>query len=108
MLIWLHLGTPSVTMNIIQIGLMATRPHWMPGIYIIYLNNYITLLGAVFPLVWVARKNCAAILDAEPAPDSLHEEDATPMDKSSHTSADDTLSCHTHDVTDGDSRSTMR
>ncbi|VDC00759.1 unnamed protein product [Peniophora sp. CBMAI 1063] len=98
-----------VTMNIVQIGLMAAKPHWMRGIYIIYINNYITILGTVFATVWVSRQKWAerSILDS-PLDSSLPPTGDARSEKSMHAS-DDTLACAgPRACTDGDRWSATR
>ncbi|KAI0051147.1 hypothetical protein FA95DRAFT_391860 [Auriscalpium vulgare] len=46
-----------VAMNIIQITLMLTMPHFINGIYIIFANNFVTILGVVFATVWTSQQN---------------------------------------------------
>lgn len=76
-------------MNIAQIALMAARPHWMQGIYIIYINNYVTILGMVFATVWTSRHNWAMRLDSPPDSSMPPTTDAR-SDKSVDVSLNDT------------------
>ncbi|KAI0061679.1 hypothetical protein BV25DRAFT_1805383 [Artomyces pyxidatus] len=46
-----------VAMNIAQIALMITMPHFTHGIYIIFANNFVTILGVVFATVWTSQQN---------------------------------------------------
>ncbi|KZV70210.1 hypothetical protein PENSPDRAFT_685717 [Peniophora sp. CONT] len=99
-----------VTMNIIQIGLMAAQPHWMEGIYIIYINNYVTILGTVFATVWTSRHNWATrtILDSPPDSSLPPAAEDVHTDKSVNGSSDDTLPCEEREASDGDRWSATR
>lgn len=46
----------------------------MDGIYIIYTNNFVTILGVVFATVWTSKQNWAlrAVLTASPPVSSIH------------------------------------
>ena len=86
-------------MNIVQIALMAARPHWMKGIYIIYINNYVTILGTVFATVWTSRQNWAtnSSLDSPPDSSTLPTADNR-SDKSRRASSDSTLPYEERDI----------
>ncbi|KAI0317790.1 hypothetical protein OF83DRAFT_1058033 [Amylostereum chailletii] len=48
-----------VAMNIVQIALMGSRPHFMSGVYIVFVNNFVTILGVVFATIWTSKQNWA-------------------------------------------------
>ena len=46
-------------MNIVQIVLMGCKPHFMDGVFILFTNNFVTILGVVFATVWTSKQNWA-------------------------------------------------
>jgi hypothetical protein len=58
----------------IQTVLVLTAPKLMAGIYIMYTNNFIGILGVVFATVWTSRQNWVlrAILHVSRPMSSIH------------------------------------
>jgi hypothetical protein len=46
-----------VTIDIVVIVLMVLLPGWSNGAYILYVANFITILGIVFATVWTTNQN---------------------------------------------------
>lgn len=46
-----------VTIDIVLIVLMIFLPSWSSGAYILYVSNFITILGIVFATVWTTNLN---------------------------------------------------
>jgi hypothetical protein len=57
-------------MNIVQTALSLTRPDMMNGIYIIYCNNFVTILGVVFATVWTTKHNWSLQINLTAQPNS--------------------------------------
>ncbi|KAI0269846.1 hypothetical protein BC834DRAFT_967582 [Gloeopeniophorella convolvens] len=46
-----------VAVNVTVIVLMILLPHWTSGIYILFVANFVTILGIVFATVWTTNQN---------------------------------------------------
>jgi hypothetical protein len=50
-------GYIRVTIDIAVIVLMISLPSWSSGAYILFVSNFITILGIVFATVWTTNLN---------------------------------------------------
>jgi hypothetical protein len=51
------LGLIRVTLDITVIILMILLPGWSSGAFILFITNFITILGIVFATVWTTNQN---------------------------------------------------